>query len=111
MTKRLKETCGVKGLEVIGLVVLQAHEAYKLYVKPDPNKDHIDGPYIFACDRVAKRFAIQEGKVLISPAQRLCDQKRGRSGTAERLQELNGIKPFLTEEEYNRKRQEIIDSI
>ena len=43
-----------EGLEVIGLVVSAAHDAYEMYVRPSLLQDKIQGPFFLVCDRVAK---------------------------------------------------------
>lgn len=47
-------TKGTEGLEVIGLVLSTAHDAYEMYVRPSLLEDAIQGPFFLVCDRVAK---------------------------------------------------------
>ena len=50
--QRMIETTPPADLEFVGLVVSLAHDCYNMLVKP-PN-GNIEGPFFFACDRVAK---------------------------------------------------------
>ena len=69
---RVKETQRSEGVEIIGLVVSQAHDNYEMYVLPAASH-LIQGPFLFVCDRVAK--ALQKtkagGRLEVMSAQRL----------------------------------------
>jgi hypothetical protein len=51
--KRVNETAAEHGVDIIGLVVSQAHDSYTMYVK-SANDNIAKDPLFFACDRVAK---------------------------------------------------------
>ena len=61
--RRLRETSGTtEGLELIGLVVLAAHDSYEMYVRPSLLRDDIQGPFFLVCDRVAKSLDLNAAK-------------------------------------------------
>jgi hypothetical protein len=66
--KRVNETAAEHGVDIIGLVVSQAHDSYTMYVKGANEADVVKGPLFFACDRVAKSL---DGDLNIVSAQEL----------------------------------------
>jgi hypothetical protein len=51
--QRVNETAAEHGVDIIGLVVSQAHDSYTMYVK-SADDNVVKHPLFFACDRVAK---------------------------------------------------------
>lgn len=70
--ERVQKTKGVAGLDIVGLVVSTAHDAYEMYVRPDSIQEEIVGPFLVICDCVAKSFIKGEnGLYRIVTAQQL----------------------------------------
>jgi septin family protein len=65
--KRVNETAAEHGVDIIGLVVSQAHDSYTMYVK-SANDNIAKDPLFFACDCVAKSL---DGNLSIVSAQEL----------------------------------------
>ena len=58
-----------KSVDIIGLVVSQAHDSYTMHVKPAGSED-IEPPVFFVCDRVAKALQTNmDGTVAVVSAQ------------------------------------------
>jgi hypothetical protein len=70
--KRVNETAAEHGVDIIGLVVSQAHDSYTMYVK-FANDNVVKDPLFFACDRVAKSLQLNadDGNLNIVSAQEL----------------------------------------
>jgi hypothetical protein len=70
--KRVNETAAEHGVDIIGLVVSQAHDSYTMYVK-FANDNIAKDPLFFACDRVAKSLQLNadDGNLNIVSAQEL----------------------------------------
>ena len=93
--KCLRETSGVEGLDIVGLVVSQAHDSYKMSVKPASSTQTL-GPFFFVCDRVAKSLQPDNhGNYHVISAQRLSDLgKRGLdTSTSPSAPSLNEVVP------------------
>jgi hypothetical protein len=72
---RVNLTAADHGVDIIGLVVSQAHDSYAMYIKSahdNPNGD-VKGPFFFVCDRVAKSLQLNTdtGDLNIASAQEL----------------------------------------
>jgi len=50
---RVRSIEDVAGVEVVGLVVAQAHDSYEMFVSQSAE---VKGPFFLLCDRVAKSF-------------------------------------------------------
>jgi len=75
--KRIGELDHYDGIEVVGLMVSEAHETYKMHIKPAPIGSRFGKKpqtnLFVVCDRVAKRIEkdIRTGLLSIKPAQKL----------------------------------------
>lgn len=113
----MQNTTWVEGVEIIGLVVSQAHDSYVVYVRKSQAQTEVLGPFFFVCDRVAKCLKTDNlGVYRVTSAQQLDDsnsKKRASSGELEsesklkRLKELY-TKGLLSEEVYNEKQKDIL---
>ena len=111
LDKRLADTSGVAGLEIIGLVVSQAHDNYTMYVKPTSSKSQqeIQGPFFFVVDRVAK--ALQKGahdQFIVVSAQRLAASRKRGNEVQERTSFILNI-PGATIEQVRAKVKKIVE--
>ena len=46
----------VEGVEVVGLVVSQAHDSYEMFVRKATESAKVEGPFLLLCDGVSKKF-------------------------------------------------------
>lgn len=46
----------ITGVEIVGLVVSQTHDSYKMFVRDGAASAKVGGPFFLLCDRVAKSF-------------------------------------------------------
>ena len=53
MKRHVENIEHVAGVEVVGLVVSQAHDSYEIFVRQSAE---VKGPFFLLCDRVAKSF-------------------------------------------------------
>jgi len=51
---RLCKTVGIEGLEMVGLVVSNAHDGYEMYIRTQDSQVINQIPLFLLCDRVAK---------------------------------------------------------
>ena len=75
---RVEEVNHVSGVEVVGLVVSQAHDSYQMFVRKATSAKSasaVEGPFFLFCDRVAKRFHGPDSPIFTS-VQRWKKQKR-----------------------------------
>jgi hypothetical protein len=105
--KRVKETVVGAGVEVIGLVVSQAHDAYTMYVKPaSTSSAELNGPLFFVCDRVAKALKVNDaGKLQIISAQELQHIDKGNAATSADEDKLEKAATIAKKELGNAKKE------
>lgn len=73
---RVKQNRVSDGVEMIGLVVSVAHDAYEIYVKSSQTNDY-EGPLVLFCDRVAKSLERDPEKGMrLASAQQLSREKK-----------------------------------
>jgi hypothetical protein len=70
--ERVKNTAANHGVDIIGLVVSQAHDSYTMYIKSASGGGVVQGPFFFACDHVAKSLKTTvHGELQVVSAQEL----------------------------------------
>jgi hypothetical protein len=68
----VEKTAADHGVDIIGLVVSQAHDSYAMYIKSAIGGGDVQGPVYFACDHVAKSLKTTvHGELQVVSAQEL----------------------------------------